>query len=157
MLARSEPKIRSAKPEDFDGIVDLCRQLHEENGITDVDWNCVYKVVVNGINGDGATIGLIGPCDNLGGMVLIRFANVWYSDKIILEELYNYVPPQHRKSRNANALITFAKECSDKLDIPLLIGILSQHRTRAKVRLYERVFGEPAGAFFLYNGRTGRP
>ena len=36
-----------------------------------------------------------------------------------------------------------------------MIGVLSNHRTEAKVRLYERQFGKPSGAFFLYNARTG--
>jgi hypothetical protein len=41
------------------------------------------------------------------------------------------------------------------MEMPLLIGVLSNHRTEAKVRLYERQFGKPTGAFFLYNGSTG--
>ena len=43
----------------------------------------------------------------------------------------------------------------DDLGIPLIIGVLSNQRTEAKIRLYERQFGAPAGAFFLYNVHTG--
>jgi hypothetical protein len=41
------------------------------------------------------------------------------------------------------------------MGMPLLIGVLSNSRTEAKIRLYKRHFGEPAGAYFLYNARTG--
>ena len=44
---------------------------------------------------------------------------------------------------------------SEKLGIPLAIGVLSSSRTEAKIRLYERVFGAPAGVYFLYNAKTG--
>jgi hypothetical protein len=39
--------------------------------------------------------------------------------------------------------------------IPLAIGVMSNTRTEAKIRLYERVFGAPAGVYFLYNAKTG--
>lgn len=149
------PKVRTARPEDFDGIMRMCVMLHEENGISAVDWNTVAECVINGINGHRSTLAVIGPSEDLHGMLLLRFASSWYSNDAILEELYNYVPEKHRSSHNARALIEFAKAAADKLEMPLLIGILSNHRTRAKVRLYERVFGEPAGAFFLYGQRTG--
>lgn len=151
------PRVRAAKPEDFNSIMQLCKMLYEENGMTNIDWHRVIQAVTDGVNGKAATLGVIGPFDDLHGMVLLRFAETWYSNELILEELYNYVPPVHRHGHNARALIEFAKAASDRLEIPLLIGVLSTTRTRAKVRLYRRVFGEPAGAFFLYNGRTGRP
>lgn len=153
------PRVRAAKPEDFPAIMRLCRMLYEENGMADVIWPRVEQTVFDGVNGNRSLIGVIGtaPCENLHGMLLLRFSQMWYSDEPVLEELYNYVPPEHRKSGNARALLEFAKAASDRLEIPLLIGILSTHRTRAKVRLYERVFGEPAGAFFLYRGMSGRP
>lgn len=153
----TKPAVRAARPEDFPAIMELCRKLYEENGITDVAWHRVEAVVVNGINGRAATLGVIGPCENLGGMILLRFSETWYSEKLVLEELYNFVPPGHRNTHNARILLEFAKSCSDRLEIPLLIGVLSQNRTRAKVRLYERMFGQPAGAFFLYGAQTGRP
>jgi hypothetical protein len=38
----------------------------------------------------------------------------------------------------------------------MLIGVLSNHRTEGKVKLYGRIFGDSAGAFFLYNAKTGK-
>ena len=44
---------------------------------------------------------------------------------------------------------------AERVNMPLLIGVLSNHRTEGKVKLYERVFGKPAGAYWLVGGETG--
>ena len=52
-------------------------------------------------------------------------------------------------------LCEFAKAAAEMLDMPLLIGVLSNERTEGKVKLYERIFGKPAGAYWLLNAETG--
>jgi hypothetical protein len=42
---------------------------------------------------------------------------------------------------------------ADKVGISLVVGIVSNIRTAAKVRLYRRVLPE-CGSYFLYNGST---
>lgn len=150
------PPVRAAHPHDFTDIMAMCAALYEENGISNVNWERVQQAVIDGINGNLSTLAVIGPAQDLRGMILLRFSETWYSDEPILEELYNYVPRKHRNGRNAQALLEFAKSAADRLEIPLLIGVLSQNRTRAKIRLYQRVFGEPVGAFFLHGAKTGR-
>lgn len=149
-------KVRTAVPDDFPAIMELCRLLYLENGATKVNWETVQNTIFKGINGEMATLGVIGPSSHLEGMIYIRFASMWYSDELILEEIYNFVHPNHRRSKNARSLTEFAKQASDKLGVPLLIGIISNERTAAKIRLYERTFGKPSGAYFLYNARTGQ-
>jgi hypothetical protein len=39
--------------------------------------------------------------------------------------------------------------------MPMTIGVLSNHRTEAKIRMYMRMFGGNAGVYFLYNAKTG--
>jgi hypothetical protein len=75
----------------------------------------------------------------------------------VLEERAIFIPPEYRgvKGGRARRLCEFAKQAAKAMEMPLLIGVLSNHRTEAKVRLYERQFGKPTGAFFLYNGSTG--
>jgi hypothetical protein len=88
---------------------------------------------------------------------------MWYSDDWILEEKAVFVDPNFRNKAerssqsvgHARRLVEFSKQVSDSLNVPLVIGVLSNTRTKAKVRLYERQFGEPAGAFFLYGVKTG--
>lgn len=149
------PRVRAAVPEDFNGIMDLCKLLYAENGAMDVDWPSVEANVISGVNGDQSCLGVIGSRDELEGMIYLRVSRMWYSREVIFEELFNFVAPQYRRSRNAQALIEFAKAASDRLDIPLLIGVISNERTQAKVKLYSRYLGAPAGAFYLYGAKTG--
>jgi hypothetical protein len=80
-----------------------------------------------------------------------------YSDEQILCERAIFVRPEFRSAKGGRAsrLCEFAKSTADKLEMPLLIGVLSTHRAAGKVRLYERHFGKPAGAYWLYGAKTG--
>jgi hypothetical protein len=104
-------------------------------------------------------MGVIGPKGGkLEGAVLLRIGAMWYSDSEVLEEKAIFVDPHQRSAKGGRArrLCEYSKQVADTLKIPLIIGVLSNHRTEAKIRLYERQFGKPSGAFFLYNARTGR-
>lgn len=94
-------------------------------------------------------IGVIGPVGALEGCIMLTVGSVWYSEEFSLDEHFNFVDPAHRASDHAKALISFAKHCSDKVGIKLVIGILSTKRTAAKVRLYERLL-VPCGSFFIH-------
>ncbi len=101
---------------------------------------------------------LIGPEDGpLEAAALLRVEEPWYSEDLALVERGIYVHPyyRHKKGRRAHMLIEACKRTSDELDLPLLIGVLSNQRTAGKTRLYGRQLGEPAGVFFLYHARTG--
>jgi GNAT superfamily N-acetyltransferase len=89
--------------------------------------------------------------------VLLRIGQMWYSDTLVVEERAVFTHPEYRSAKGGRArkLCEFSKKVADDLGIPLIIGVLSNHRTEAKVRLYERQFGKPSGAFFLYGARTG--
>ena len=95
--------------------------------------------------------------DDLEGFVLLRIGNTWYSQADIIEEKTVFVSPKFRSAKGGRArkLCEFSKKVADELGLPLLIGILSNQRTKGKVEMYKRVFGDPAGAFFLYGAHTG--
>ena len=82
-------------------------------------------------------------------MIGIQLDQPWYSSDWMLVELFNFVHPAHRRSTHAKSLIGHAKGYADQLGIPLVIGIISNHRTEAKVRLYRRMLPK-AGEFFTY-------
>lgn len=140
--------VRLANPDDEEGIMALCRMLHEENGLFPLDDDMVRDTIRKAFNKQGF-IGVIGAKDALEGIIYMVISNFWYSKKPHLEELFNYVHPDHRKSEHAKSLIEFAKKCATN-DIRLVIGVISNTRTEAKIRLYERRLGKPAGAFFVY-------
>jgi GNAT superfamily N-acetyltransferase len=150
------PRVRRATVEDIPQIFKLGKLLFEENAITGWSERRITEAVNRAINGDGAVIGVIGDVGHLEGMIYLFVAMFWYTDEPHLEEVYNYVHPDYRKSDNAKALIDFAKSCADGIGVPLTIGIISNHKTEQKIRLYQRRLGKPSGAYWLYNAKTGK-
>lgn len=141
--------VRLATEEDKDQLMHLGRMLHEENGLFPMDEQMCFETMYRALNKKGGVIGVIGPSHSLEGVICLEINNFWYSRIPHLVELFNFVHPDHRRSNHAKALINFAKQCATQ-DLKLLIGIISNEKTQAKVRLYERQLGKPAGAFFVY-------
>lgn len=157
MKKSNEIHVRTATPEDEEGIMGLARLVNSENGVFKMDEDKVRSLVVPSLYLQGGIIGVIGPKDYLEGVVVLRISQYWYSNASFLEEMCVFVHPEYRAAKGGRArkLVEFAKKASEELEMPLMIGILSSSRTDAKTRLYERQFGPPAGAFFLYGASTG--
>lgn len=153
--------VRKATPADRSGVWELFRLLHEENGIFNLSEHKLNwlldrilspESIPEGDMGTRGFMGVIGPVGALEGFILMVLGSFWYSDDIILEEYANFVHPNHRKSNHAKVLLSYSRHLADKVDVPLVIGIISNIRTAAKVRLYRRQLPE-AGSFFLYNSK----
>ena len=139
-------------------MLELAMRAWEENGIKDVNPTKMLGMIRPALYLWQGLVGIIGePGKKVEGAVLLRMSQMWYSDSWMLEEKAIFVDPEFRSAKGGRArkLCEFSKKVADELNIPLIIGVLSNHRTESKVRLYERSFGPPAGAFFLYNVRTG--
>lgn len=137
--------------------MDLLRELYSENAIFKIDEDCVRAYLRRAFNNDSAMIGVIGAPGHIEGALYLVIGQFWYSKQHHLEEFFNYVRPEHRRSKHAQKLLEWAKGLSDET-LPLVIGVISNKRTEAKIKLYERQFGRPAGAFFVFNrGKAGGP
>lgn len=150
--------VRVATPQDFKGVMDLAMMVAKENGIFEPDINMVINDIWPALHGERGLIGVIGnPGEDLQGFVLLRIGNLWYSQAEIIEEKTVFVAPKFRSAKGGRArkLCEFSKKVSDELGLPLIIGVVSNHRTKGKEGLYNRLFGPPAGAFWLYGARTG--
>lgn len=147
----SQAPVRIAVPSDEEAIMTLCRMLHEENGQFSMSESKVRDGLQQAFNRLGGLIGVIDGPVGLEGVILLNIGQIWYSDDWMLEEMFNFVHPDHRRSTHAKRLIQFAKDTADHLKIPLMIGVLSNERTEAKVRLYERMLPK-SGAYFVYSG-----
>lgn len=153
-----EAPIRVGTPDDIHGVMELAFMASEENGLINPDTTKLLEHIWSALNKDNGLMGIIGhPNQPPEAAILLRISNLWYGRDDILEERALFVRPDLRSAQGGRArrLADFAKQASDELGIPLLIGVLSNHRTAGKIRMYQRIFGEPAGAFFLYNGKTG--
>jgi hypothetical protein len=145
------PTVRYAVPEDYPHIIAIAEQLHAENGTGKIHYPTATAAIMRAINRDASLIGLIGPVGDIRGIVFLRLAQMWHHgpEDAFLEEIFLYVPPEHRKgTHNAATLIRFAKGAANRLGVPLFIGVLSNHKTKAKLRLYEKHLGEPVGVYF---------
>jgi len=151
-------KIRLGTPADETAMLDLALRAWEENGIKDVNPEKMLGMIKPALYLWQGLVGIIGkPNQKIEGAVLLRTSQMWYSDEWMIEEKAIFVDPEFRSAKGGRAarLCEFSKKVADDLGMPLIIGVLSNQRTAAKIRLYERQFGAPAGAFFLYNVRTG--
>ena len=150
--------VRLGVPADVHPMMDMALKACSENGFVDPNPMKLLNEIWCGLNLDNGLIGIIqDDGGKLEAAILLRVTTMWYSDAQVLEEKAIFVDPECRSAKGGRArrLCEFAKQAAAELGLPLLIGVLSNHRTEAKVRLYERQFGKPTGAFFLYNARTG--
>ena len=141
--------VRKAKPRDRDTILKICEQNHRENGQFSLAMPKVIAMVDKAFANQGAIIGTVGR-DRIEGIIIMLIAQFWYTDDWCLEEVLNYVLPDHRRSTHAKDMISFAKRCSDEIGIPLVIGVVANERTKAKIELYRRQLGEPVGGYFIH-------
>lgn len=143
-------RVRIADGRDEEELMSLCRQLYQENALFSMSDDKVRAMLRKAFNREGGILGVIGKPGSFEAMIYMLVSTFWYSDEPVLEELFTYVRPEHRKSKNAIELMDFAKWCAESSNFPLLIGVMSNERTAGKVRLYQRKLGEPIGAFFFY-------
>jgi hypothetical protein len=143
--------VRRAVPADEAELMEMCRKLWEENGLFTFSERKVRDILHSAWDGRGGIIGVIGDTGKLQGSICLTIGDYFYTDEFHVGELWNFVLPEHRRSTNAKELIRFAVRCSDEIGIRLVIGVISNERTAAKVALYERILGKQNGAFFIHH------
>lgn len=147
--------VRKATPADAPELMEMCRDLHAENAMFSMNEKKVAAMLERALvyvedEPPGAVIGVLRHGGEIEGAIFLLITSFWYSSDYCLEELFSYVRPEYRRSTNAKELINFGKRCSDELGIPLVIGVVSNERTKAKIGLYQRQLSDPCGAYFLH-------
>ena len=157
MLAKTQSNIRLAQPSDEAEIIRLIGLMHAEGGWQPLDVDAVRETLARAFDRKGGILVVIGAPGHIRAMMFVLITRWWFTRHNHLEELFNWVHPDHRNSDYAKLLIEYAKAASDELSesmgrkVPLMMGVLTNRRMSAKVRLYRRFFGWPVGAFFLHN------
>jgi hypothetical protein len=141
--------VRKARPADRATILEICEQNHRENGQFSLSMPKVEHMIDRAFGKKDAIIGLVGR-DKIEGLIVLLIAQFWYTEDWCLEEVLNYVLPEYRRSTHAKDMIAFAKRCSEEIGIPLVIGVVSNERTKAKIELYRRQLGDPSGGYFIH-------
>lgn len=150
--------VRVGTPEDLEGCMFLLLQAIEENGIGEGAPDKLLSQVWPSLHQDGGVVGIIGSDPQRPeGVILLRIESLWYSNSPVIAEKFVFVHADYRSAKGGRArkLCEFSKKVSDEMGMPLIIGIVSNDRTKGKVKMYERLLGPAAGAYFLYNGKTG--
>lgn len=161
---RREPVVRVAGPADESEVCRLLLLAHAENAVMPASNEKVLYFVRRFLNGHRipdddsgprGVFGVIGLVGALEALVMIGIGNFWYTLDRHLEEYVVFVDPNFRTSglRGATghgiALIEWAKGQSRRTGLRLVTGILSNHRTEAKCRLYRRMLPK-VGEYFYY-------
>lgn len=142
-------EVTLATPADLPEMFDVLMENYRENGIHSLNPEKVAAWIAMGCNRDRSAIGLIKGPTGIEATCGVVLGCMWYSDDPYVEEVWNYVRPDYRKSTHAKHLIMFAKWFAESLSIPLLMGIMTTTRLQAKERLYERQMTK-VGALFLH-------
>jgi GNAT superfamily N-acetyltransferase len=133
----------------MDGVFDIALAAHREVGLFPFSVSKFVEAWENCMRREWLC-GVIGGVGKLEGACLMAPATVWYSDRVFLNEQFIYVYPRYRASSNSKELLRFAKKQADKSNMNLLIGIMNRVDLDRKIKLYQRQFGQPLGAFFQY-------
>lgn len=141
--------VRMAEPADRARLHDLMILLHGENGLFSISPSKVDAMLDRYYNRERTMIGVIGDVGDPVAAIYLEITQVVYSDDWMLCEQFAFVHPDHRRSHHARQLIAYAKTAADALKLPLMIGILSNKRTEAKMRLYDEMLPR-AGGYYVY-------
>lgn len=140
------------------GVMAIALAACDENAFVLPNPECLLREIWPALHLNHGAVGIIGPdTGEIEGAILLRIGHIWYSNEYVCEEKAIFVHPDFRQASGGRAsrLCEFSKQMADQLGLPLVIGVLSNQRTEAKVRMYKRIFGAPAGAYFIYGGATG--
>ena len=125
--------------------------IHEEVGYGHYNGDKVRAMMAKALLRKGGIIGVVGNVGDLKSCIYLSLDPTWFGDDWQLVELWNYVGEDARRDNRAfgEQQIEFAKNCSDRIGVRLLIGILNNVRVEAKLRLYDRHLTR-AGAFYIH-------
>jgi GNAT superfamily N-acetyltransferase len=145
--------VRMAKNADAGRIYDFLLELNKENAVFSLSELRAKQAIATCLepsaNAPGGVIGLIEHGNGIEGCVGLRPSQMWYTAEWFLDELWNFVHPNHRKTDHAKKLIEFAKWSASNLGLPLVMGIVTRNRLAPKMRLYQRQMPQ-IGAYFCF-------
>src|ERR1700727_1535932 len=98
--------VRMARIGDEPAIFDFFVLAWNDNGFFPISSKKTIDVIMKACRHEGVSIGLI--CDEKGKIEAatgVCLESYWYTDVYFLNELLNFVHPDHRRSRHAQALL----------------------------------------------------
>lgn len=147
--------VRPARMGDEDNIFNLLCLAYKENAPFAMSDKKVRAIIEHATHGKEVIVGVIdAPDGTIAASVGGLFTQWWYTDDFHIDELWNFVHSDHRRSAHAKELISFMKWVAENMNMALHMGVLTTTRVEAKVRLYGRQM-QQTGAFFMHNLKAG--
>src|ERR1700722_13085670 len=108
-IMNDNPTVIGATLSDLPEFMRLFKIMHAECGMFDLDEDCVRDTFNRAVKNKEGVIGLIkGPLGDLRAMLFLLVTRYYYTQQFHLEELFNFVAPEHRRTNYANALLKYA-------------------------------------------------
>lgn len=152
------PIVRAATMKDYQECLRLFLQSHQENGLFSLapdklHWMLSRFLMPEAIPEDDpglrGIIGVIGKEGSLEALCGLCISDLWYSHEKHLADFLVFVDHEYRATNHAKTLIGWMKAQSDYIGLPLMSGVVANHRTEAKCRLFRRM-SPKVGELFLY-------
>lgn len=154
-MSERPKNVRPARPGDEDNLFDLLCLAYKENAPFSMSDKKVRAIIEAATSDKEIIVGVVdAPDGKIAASVGAIFTQWWYTEDFHIDELWNFVHPDHRRSTHAKDLISYMKWVSDMMDMTLHMGVLTTTRVEAKVRLYGRQM-QQTGAFFMHNLKSG--
>lgn len=131
-------RVRLANPGDEEQLFALCRVLHTENALRDplgeriaFDEPKVRRTLHRALyptrDNQGtyaghvtpAWVGVVGPKGAIEGSVYLAIETPWYSNHMLLVQLWCFVLPEFRASTNLKDMIAWSRQFSDTSKLQL--------------------------------------
>lgn len=150
VLRSLSPTVRFAVDQDARQLLEMCRLMHAENGLFPLSEAKVAYEIEDSIRQQNGVIGVIGAVGAPVAVAWMIAGADWYTESVSISDRMVFVHPDHREgTTHFRDLLAWARAMSDSLG-PLLIGVLSDRRIAAKLRIYQRHFGAPRAFLFTY-------
>jgi GNAT superfamily N-acetyltransferase len=147
--------VELATPDMADEIASILELAKDDGYIFELEPDCVHEFITRILNKEYGIIGVINGPEQIEGIIGLNLDRFWFSKQWFLTDAFTFVHPNFRKSTRAKCLLSFAKKCAEEMKVPLVMGVTSNIRTEAKLRLYERQLSR-AGTFFVHNSESAR-
>jgi GNAT superfamily N-acetyltransferase len=137
-----------AERSDLPRVFDLLRALHAETQVAPLVEDRLVQFVLDVFERGAIGVSLNGRAEIVGVCGLLP-DTPWFSDRIMVRDMWLFVAPGARRQPHARALLRWAKTYARALGAPLVVEVQGGRRTAAKVRLYRRELGPVAGATWM--------
>ena len=164
-LADSPTAVRYANRDDEDALVAMVRRMHDDKEWGLRDWDglplrpaeekvraIIQRATVPNRNAPdaGCWIGVVSVGAELQGSACLRVQEPELSGGAYLEEIWNWVAPEHRRGIAGQLLLAFSLGLADEKQLTLVSAVRC-YDNGGRYRFLKRRIGQPIGSLFQYH------